>query len=131
MKIYLAAPWIDRNFMKEFAQMFEQAGFTITHKWWLTEPMGEGTGKEEILKSYAIKDRQGVLDCDILVVLNTSKSEGKAVEQGIAMEHNKPIIAIGKLGDGTSVNVFHYLDCYTWVPTVDKAIEELNARRSK
>ena len=125
MKLYLAAPWVDRDKMEAIAQRFEAHGHKITCKWWATEEVLEGLGANGALKIQAMNDKTGVENCDLLVVFNTSKSEGKAVEQGLAIAMNKPILAIGKLGDGTAKNVFHYLPNYRWVDDVDGALREL------
>ena len=56
-----------------------------------------------------------------MVVLNSAKSEGKATEQGIAIEMEMPIIAVGERGTVTS-NIFHYLANYRFVPTIEEAV---------
>lgn len=126
MKIYLAAPWVDRELMPELAAKLEAAGHTLTWKWWETEDTSEGERTVEALAYQALKDFRGVVECQTLVLWNSKKSEGKAVEQGVALAKNKEIIAIGKRGDGTSSNVFHYLPNYTWVGSIEEAIECLN-----
>ena len=125
MKLYLAAPWVDKDKMSTLSDLFEASGHTITKKWWETENIAEGSDGNNKLRNQAIEDKKGVESCDILIVFNTSKSEGKATEQGVAIALNKPIIAIGKLGDGTAKNVFHYLPHYRWVDDVGGALREL------
>lgn len=85
-------------------------------------PLSERTAP--YLKEQGEKDTQGVIDADVMVLLNSAKSEGKAVEQGIAIAMCIPIIAIGERG-AQSNNVFHYMDDYTWVPTAEAAIERI------
>jgi nucleoside 2-deoxyribosyltransferase len=121
MRIYLAAPWAHREDMPTISEQLEAAGHYITWKWWETPDLKEGSIFDGELMKQAGKDMQGVIDADVLVVLNSAKSEGKAVEQGLAIAYKKPIIAVGKLGDGTAKNVFHYLPNYRWVETVDEA----------
>lgn len=128
MKIYLAAPWKNREMMPELSAIFEAAGHTITMKWWETEVIeAEGRNHNADLRTQAEHDRDGVFNADVVVVFNTAKSEGKAVEQGLAIAKGIPIIAVGKLG-GESKNVFHYLKCYTWVDDINGAIKELETR---
>jgi nucleoside 2-deoxyribosyltransferase len=126
MKIYIAAPWKDKALMNERAKPFEDAGHTITWKWWETDNIPEGADRDGELKEQAKNDHNGVRKADALVLFNTAKSEGKAVEQGIAIERGIPIVAIGTLGDGTSFNVFHYLKYYEWVNSVNEAISALS-----
>lgn len=132
LKLYIAAPWIDREKMEDITKLFENKGHTITHKWWIQEggPAYEGAGRESELRSYALKDFEGVANSDVVVVMNTSKSEGKATEQGIALALNKPIIIVGERGK-ESKNVFHYLENYTWIPTIDQALIELEKLNSE
>lgn len=115
-RIYLAAPWVDKDKMELIARTFEAKGFSITHRWWEVDP---DTAE---LSAQALKDYFGVVKADILVLLNTSKSEGKAVEQGIAIAEEKPIVAIGTL-NSESKNIFHHLPNYTWVGSVEEAIK--------
>lgn len=127
MNIYLAAPWIEKEKMPSIAEEFEKVGHRITHKWWESE---ESPNEDEayrdplVLRQAAVKDYLGVYSSQVVVTINSAKSEGKATEQGIALAFGKPIIAIGELGK-VSKNVFHYLPCYKWVPDVDKALEFL------
>lgn len=125
LALYLAAPWIDRDKMPAIAQRFEAAGHKITHKWWLVDNLTESERSVEVLKSQAQADFKGVIAADKVVVFNTSKSEGKAVEQGIAIAMKIPIIVVGKRGDGTSKNIFHYLDCYNFTDDIEEALCQL------
>lgn len=134
MKIYIAAPWKDRELAKATAAQLEGIGHSITHKWWKQEADNENEHMKsyldvyshEFLKECALDDRMGVFNADAMLLLDTQKSEGKAVEQGLAIAYNIPIIAVGRLGS-QSMNVFHHLDNYQWVETIDDAIEKLEA----
>lgn len=120
-KIYLAAPWADREKMEEIAQKFEGIGCLITHRWWSVEDVPAVERSPDLMRHQAKLDVNGVKSADAVVLLNSSKSEGKAVEQGIAIANNIPIIAVGERGQH-SKNVFHYLRLYYWVPDVDTAL---------
>ena len=133
MRIYLAGPWVDRSAMPGLARSLETAGHTITERWWeKEEPANVGTvqiddrylQEHPELTAYfeerAIADFLGVVNADVVVVLNTSKSEGKAVEQGIAFAMMKPVILIG-----TPSNVFHYLPSTHKVADINAALEIL------
>lgn len=127
MKVYLAAPWISKASMPEIAARIEDGGGTITHKWWEIEDGKNDGSKEDYQyhRGHAQLDMNGVSAADIVVVMNTASSEGKAVEQGIAIALGKPILIIGTQGE-FSKNVFHYMSNYRWVPTVDAMIETLS-----
>jgi nucleoside 2-deoxyribosyltransferase len=120
-KIYIAAPWVHKDRMPEIAAKFEAQGHLVTHKWWEVE--GTGPYSDDEREHFADADRDGVLGADILVLINSAKSEGKATEQGMAIAAGIPIVAVGKLGDQETKNIFHYLtDCYHWVETVEEAV---------
>lgn len=119
-KIYIAAPWIDRARMPGFAAQLETAGHTITWKWWTHEGEGYAGRTHEQLASFAMEDYNGVVGADLVVMVSSSKSEGKAVEQGIALSLGKRIIAVGTLSEFP--NIFHYLPSYTWVKTFDEVL---------
>lgn len=124
MKVYIAGPWADRGHMPEIGKAFEQVDCTITHKWWETEDIPESDKNEETHKHHATLDYLGVKSADILILVNSAKSEGKAVEQGLAIADDKPIVAIGKRGE-VSKNVFHYLENYFWVDSVEEAVKSI------
>jgi nucleoside 2-deoxyribosyltransferase len=121
MRLYIAAPWIHRDDMPTIAAQFEEAGHTVTHKWWEAKSIPESKWTADGLCSQAVADRDGVLTADVVVLINSARSEGKAVEQGIAIAQGKHIIAVGERG-ALSMNVFHYLPNYIWVATVEEAI---------
>lgn len=129
MKIYIAAPWISKQCAGKAGDMFEEAGHEITEKWWL-HPESEDPAE---LSRQADRDLVGVHACKLFVLLNTSKSEGKAVELGYALalqhENDMPwdiprIVAVGKPS-----NVFHYLKEVEWFPTVQEVIDAITRRR--
>ena len=128
-RIYVAAPWIARAEAKEFANVLHEIGYEITMNWWDYESEARGLEKDtenyaKFLHMCATKDLRGVRTADAVVLMNSSKSEGKAVEQGIAIALGIPIIAIGKLGEH-SQNVFHYLPLYHWVANQKDALYKL------
>lgn len=129
MNLYIAAPWIDKDKMPEIAAKFESHGHSITHKWWETEDIPESKRTADVLRVQADLDMEGVITANIVVLFNTSKSEGKAVEQGIAVGMNKHIVAIGRLGDGVSKNVFHFLPNYTWLPSLGAVLQYFKENR--
>lgn len=121
MRVYLAAPWLDRGQMEPIATLLEDHGFELTHKWWNVEDLAESQRTAALLAEQAINDFVGVHHADFLLVINSSKSEGKAVEQGVALAKGIPIFIVGERG-AMSANVFHYMENYRWHPTVESAI---------
>ena len=117
MKIYLAAPWVRREEAKAAAAQAVEAGHTITHDWWNHEAGNEDTDELERLGRL---DYDAVRTCEAFIVLNLEKSEGKSVEQGIALYGHLdgpagPYYLIGVGPRGT--NIFQNLACWLWVDT--------------
>lgn len=127
MRIYIAAPWTHKTDAARVASLLETAGHTITKRWWEhCEVPGYLTAdhsNDDELTEQALQDIDGVLTADVFVLLNYEKSEGKAVETGIALAVGIPIIVVG----GRS-NLFHYLDVtLATEATLDRAIIEAAA----
>lgn len=129
MNVYIAAPWAERDRAREAGELVEAAGHYITRKWWDHEAASGQHASEvdethaQLLKEQAREDMFGVVTADALIVLNLSKSEGKAVETGIALMsdglHHLVLV-------GPRTNIFHYLPCWDIVETIEEAIEALN-----
>ena len=128
MRIYLAAPWDARDRVVEFASLLEQAGHSITEKWWLHHDVGAyphtAVGKDlDELRHQAFKDILGVKNADRFVLLQLGKSEGKAVETGIALECRIPICVFSP--EAIYGNLFHYLPQVKLTPRWQEVIEWL------
>ena len=122
MKVYLAAPWNTRHAAHRLAQTIREAGHEITSHWhddWLDQD----TTDPATLCQEAQTDFADVIRSEVVLVWNTEKSEGKAVEQGIAICFEIPVIVTGE----TRTNVFQYLAGFSLVPTVEAALEEIAA----
>ena len=134
MKIYLAAPWGYRFDAAMFGEMLVKAGHTLTEPWWNHREVGgypgPPNGAQQIeLTEQADKDWDGVEACDVMVVLQLGLSEGKAVEQGLALAYDKPIIVVSP--EDKRGHIFHYMtDHFTFVRTIGEAIDELSRRAS-
>jgi len=113
--------------MEAVALRFELDGHTVSHRWWNKELHENGLSPQE----QAERDIQGVKNAECLVVLNTAKSEGKAVEQGVAIAEEMPIVGIGTgvWNESLSNNVFHTLPNYIWVDDVEEALLVLAGMR--
>lgn len=126
MKIYIAAPWVRRPEAIAIGEQFKAAGFELTSRWFhhVTDgdPMDSSgiTCDQESIRFQAHEDIADVRRADALVVLNLQKSEGKAVETGIAIAAGIPVISVGKRS-----NIFQALGFE--VDTVDEALTILQS----
>ena len=125
MRVYIAAPWVRKADAIMAGWDVEAAGHTVTSRWFhhgdggdamdstgITQPIGN-------IREQAWDDIEDVCGSDVLVVLNLEKSEGKAVETGIALIQNIPVISVGKRG-----NIFQTLAIE--VETLQEAIAALD-----
>ncbi len=117
-RVYLAGPWVEREKAEAYSKILEAAGFEITHPWWVYEGADQTKESVEFLEDCANHDVWGVSSADIVIVINSVKSEGKAVETGMAIAWNKPIILIGK----KPINIFYHLSKLVKVDTLEEAI---------
>lgn len=120
MKIYIAAPWVRKQEAIEVGKRFEAAGHEITSRWFThvgtaTDSAGVTAPREQI-QHQAMEDIDDVRRADLLVVLNLQKSEGKAVETGIALAAGIPVVSVG-----VRSNIFQTLG--TELATVEEALE--------
>lgn len=124
IRIYIAAPWAHKDKASELKKQFEAAGLEVTSRWMdlhLPKPNVADDGgiayDEEVLRREAMEDIKDVLECDIYCVFNLEKSEGKAVELGLAIASFKGVVVVGK-----PLNVFQYLNGMVRVMTAEEAI---------
>lgn len=104
MRIYIAAPWVRRPEAIAIGQQFIDAGHELTSRWFYheTSPGGDpndptgSTSPVMAIIGQAVEDIADVRRADVLVVLNLEKSEGKAVETGIAIAAKIPVISVGR-----------------------------------
>lgn len=111
--------------MPDYAAQFEAAGHTLTERWWEHVdipgyPNNVTAAGFNALEDQSTLDYLGVVYADVLVVLNTERSEGKAVETGIAIALLKPIILVG-----SRTNIFHFIPSVYPVRDVRAAIRKL------
>lgn len=115
MKVYLAAPWVEREKARGVQDALIVAGFEVTSRWLYVDET-TCTQRDE-----AYHDLDDLDAADVLVVLNGPISEGKAFEQGYAHCAGKSIIAVGSAPS----NVFQHMDEIQVVPTIADAINRL------
>lgn len=124
MRIYLAAPWLRRPEAIAAGQRFSDAGHVVTSRWFHHTSDGDpndATGitcSPDSILQQANEDIEDVMRADALVVLNLEKSEGKAVETGIAIAMGMPVISVGPRS-----NIFQALGYE--VADIDAALEVL------
>ena len=120
LQVYLAAPWAHKHEAQRVVWWLKRHEISITSRW--LDFVGDSTDPV-VLRREATRDWEDLSRSDVLVLLNMALSEGKAVEQGLALAWGKPIIGM----PGPAHNIFHHLPApaYTWVPTIDEVLKIL------
>ena len=96
MKVYVAAKFENKEEVRAVYALLLQAGHEVTVDW-TVEPGEEDLGSEDYHKlqeEWAIKDAQGVIDCDVLVMLPHDRSKGAYAELGMAIALGKKSILV-------------------------------------
>lgn len=87
-KIYVAANEVARA--QAVMKSLIDAGHTITFDW--TIDIGPNEQEDKPIK--ALKEREAVRDCDILVYLWKDNQESARIEAGMAMGLRKPVVVV-------------------------------------
>lgn len=119
MRLYVAAPWVRRAQACEAADYLRAEGFLVQARWLRGH---EDTANPLTLQAEAIADVEDVLACDVFVLLNLAKSEGKATELGIAYCAGKPVVVVGP----KSGNIFYHLPGVDVVECLRDAVDALH-----
>ena len=87
MKFYMAAPFnCGRGLVRHYSRLLEEAGHSITHKWWDVESPGDREEHtDEMMRGWAAGDLRGVGTADVLWVLAEKDGVGTWVELGYAL----------------------------------------------
>ena len=133
IRCYVAGPWADKPNVQSIADKLSEVGFEITSRWLGVDDVDpEDPNRHQYLQQQAIHDIEDLTRADVLVYVNSMKSEGKATELGMALATAKPIIVIGD----RSNNVFLNLDLQVF-PDIEDALvwmeeqQNTQARRLK
>jgi nucleoside 2-deoxyribosyltransferase len=125
MKVYVAAPWVHKDYAKSVRDQLVAAGIECTSRWVdfkEDKPTGGMSYNNETLVREAQNDFDDVKAADALLLLNLqsrgNETSGKAVETGLALAWGKKVVMVGDPS-----NVFHYLPQVTRVQTVEEAIQ--------
>lgn len=127
MRVYVAAPWVRKTDAINAGKVLETEGFEVTSRWFFHE--GDPTDSTGIkcddgaIIAQALEDIEDVLSADVVLILQLEKSEGKAVETGIAIANDIPFIVVGDRS-----NIFQTLSEGLF-PTLEDAIGFLNTKR--
>lgn len=125
MRIYVAAKFEEKERVKALYDALEKAGHQITHKWIGEDASGlVGEALKSYLRTQADRDVEGVVSCDVLVLLPHEKGRGLYVELGVALAFVKPVVAVGSLESAPNC-IFLTTDEVVWVEEDEDVVPAL------
>ena len=105
---------------REAREKLREAGFEVISRW-IDLPDDTDTDDDDYKREQAEIDIEDLFNADVLVLLNITKSEGKACEVGMCIASGIPVICVGSRQN----NVFLHLPEIFQVNDLDNAIEVL------
>lgn len=122
IRVYIAAPWAEKDRLAKVIQdAFREAGFVVNASW--IDRISTYNKPQDELADEAQVDLEEIMEADLFVLLNQqargAETCGRAVETGVALMMNLPIIAIGH-----PTTVFHHMEEFTWVHSIGEAVME-------
>jgi nucleoside 2-deoxyribosyltransferase len=112
MKVFVAAKWEEKAAARAMMAEVTAEGHTITHDWTQADPdQIHPDNMADFLRQCAMDDADGVLMCDVLVLLAHPNGRGMFVEEGIAIAKNIPVVVVKReLGENIYFHMpGHYL----------------------
>jgi len=93
MKIYVAASRYDVRLAEELIGIIQETNHTITHDWTVSvrEQSAGRVKTAQNRQEAGVRDRQGVRDCDLFILLWSDKLIGGLIELGIALDRGKKV----------------------------------------
>ncbi len=131
MKFYIAARFTEKNEVLKIYKLLQDNGHEITADWTLHKAIKPYDQNAEIAKDYAIEDMNGVINCDVFVLLtNENTGSGSAGELGAAIlaqvKFGKPKIYV--IGEHMGNNFFYFHPSVTRLNTIEEVLEELHVK---
>jgi hypothetical protein len=125
MRLYVAAPFVERAEAKRIKAALQAAGHKVTSRWIDDHP---GTSNAEWIddaakgRQEAKEDIQDIQAAQGFVLLNNYEhSTGRAIETGYALSEGMPIYILGRPTSG-----FHHLLPVRCFDTLDALLEALD-----
>lgn len=95
MWVYVAGKFEHKAAVRAIQASVQDRGHTITHDW-TQEDLGSRTGlaAHSYLRECAKADVEGVINADVIILLNNPNGFGLMVELGVAIAKNIPVIVV-------------------------------------
>lgn len=128
MKIYVAARFFDKEKVKEVYKRLKADGHEITADWTDHVNPKPYEKNRKMCEEYSIKDINGVLNCDVLILItNEIAGAGSSTELGAAIALNlsfkKPEIYV--VGEYINNNTFYFHHSVNIRKNIEEVYREL------
>lgn len=124
MKFYVATAFGNKDEASEVMRALEDKGHSITYDWTKYEKdisqMEEGEERQLVAIDASLKDYQGVVDCDVLIVIDKPLCISTHTELGIALPIKKRVVVVH---NEESRNLFFNLPFVHLVDTIEEAMD--------
>jgi len=128
MKFYIAAPFNQREQVKEIYSRLIALGHEISEDWTNHEYIKPYNTNQQLARKYSQEDLEGVLNCDVFVLLSDGESQGRNTELGMAIAlhriFGKPSIYI--VGDSKFDSMFYFSIGVNRKNSLDQVLDELD-----
>lgn len=128
MKFYIAAPFNQREEVKEIYDRIRNLGHQITTDWTNHKYIKPYNTNQQLSRKYAQEDLEGVLSCDVFVLLSDGESQGRNTELGMAIAlhrvFGKPSIYI--IGESNLDSMFYFSRGINRKTSLDQVLDELD-----
>lgn len=120
LKVYVASSLHNKANVNDLYKYLGRLGHTITYDW----TTHGGVNDPEALKSICLKEFNGVVDCDLLIMLMPARL-GSHVELGVALALARPVIIVTD-SDDFEIKSFYYMDNVHMIDGIDRLEETIN-----
>jgi nucleoside 2-deoxyribosyltransferase len=126
MRVYVAGSMYSPGIylVRDVLITVRAAGHEVTYDW-TEQPISE-TGDPDERRELAQAERRGVLDADLLILIDYQRPRGALIEMGMALGAGKEALVL--MEEGSNPSLFYHLPNCTIIATYDnlhRAIELL------
>jgi len=130
VKFYIAARFTEKDKVRGIYQLLKKNGHQITADWTLHKPIKPYDKNAEIARDYALEDMNGVIDCDVFVLIASEDTgTGSAGELGAAIlsqaKLGKPKIYV--IGEYMGNNFFYFHPTVIRKNNIEEVLDDLKS----
>lgn len=101
MKFYVASRFGNFEAVRRMNDAIQKMGHMLTMDWTKTGELGCSSHPERLgdptVLAYAVSDKHGAMNCDVLILLVTDDMCGAYMEVGMALAMGRPVFVVGEI----------------------------------